>query len=101
MTDPLPLSSARVGPGVTAAPNDARVERAHAAAVRLEATFLAEMLKAAGLGEQAGAFSGGTGEDQFASFHREAVAQRMAEAGGIGLAEHFFQAIMEAQNDKE
>lgn len=64
----------------------------------LEASFLTEMLKAAGFGEQDNSFSGGTGEDQFASFHREAIARRMVEAGGIGLAEHFFNAMTEARD---
>ncbi|MEQ8291968.1 MAG: rod-binding protein [Roseovarius sp.] len=64
----------------------------------LEASFLSEMLKAAGFGEQVNSFSGGAGEDQFASFHREAMAERMVRAGGIGLAEHFFTAMMEAKD---
>ncbi|MEM7321148.1 MAG: chemotaxis protein chel, partial [Pseudomonadota bacterium] len=34
------------------------------AAEKLDATFLAEMLKAAGFGEQENSFSGGTGEAQ-------------------------------------
>ncbi|MCZ7674956.1 MAG: rod-binding protein [Roseovarius sp.] len=69
---------------------------AREAALRLEASFLSEMLKAAGLGEGEGTFSGGPGEAQFASFQRDAIAMRMARAGGLGLAEHFFTAMMEA-----
>lgn len=61
--------------------------------VRLEASFLSEMLKSAGLGARGGSFGGGAGEDQFSSFLREAQAQRMAEAGGIGLAEGIFQSL--------
>lgn len=64
----------------------------------LEASFLSEMLKAAGFGTQVSTFSGGTGEDQFASFHREAIARRMVDAGGIGLAEQFFNTMMEAKD---
>ncbi|MEL6570023.1 MAG: rod-binding protein [Pseudomonadota bacterium] len=67
--------------------------RLRAAAVQLEATFLAEMLKTAGLGEVPGAFGGGAGEEQFASFLRDTQAQAMAEAGGIGLAEALFEAL--------
>ncbi|MEJ6403228.1 rod-binding protein [Yoonia sp. 2307UL14-13] len=63
------------------------------AAQKLEATFLAEMLKSAGLGEARNAFGGGVGEDQFASFLREAQAEEMAKAGGIGLAEALFEAM--------
>lgn len=67
--------------------------RLRAAAVQLEATFLAEMLKSAGLGDAPSAFGGGAGEDQFASFLRDTQAQAMAEAGGIGLAEALFEAL--------
>jgi len=76
------------------------VPRVRAASVALEASFLSEMLKAAGFGEQINGFSGGTGEDQFASFHRDAIAHRMAEAGGIGIAEHVFRSMMEAGDDE-
>ncbi|GAB4295467.1 MAG: hypothetical protein Kow0058_13050 [Roseovarius sp.] len=69
---------------------------AREAAVRLEASFLSEMLKAAGFAEPRGTFSGGAGEEQFASFYRDAVALRMARAGGLGLAEQFFKAMIEA-----
>ncbi|SEW41178.1 Rod binding protein [Cognatiyoonia koreensis] len=63
------------------------------AAQKLEATFLAEMLKSAGLDAMAGAFGGGVGEDQFASFMREAQAEEMVKAGGIGLAEAIYNAM--------
>ena len=39
-----------------------------AAAQQLEATFLAQMLKSAGMGATRESFGGGAGEDQFASF---------------------------------
>lgn len=63
------------------------------AAVQLEATFLAEMLKSAGFGESRESFGGGVGEDQFGSFLREAQALEIARAGGIGLAEALFEAL--------
>lgn len=63
------------------------------AAEKLEATFLAEMLKSAGLESQEGAFGGGIGEEQFTSFLRTAQAERMVAAGGIGLAEAIFDAM--------
>lgn len=63
------------------------------AAQKLEATFLAEMLKSAGLGAPRDAFGGGHGEDQFASFLRDAQAEEMVKAGGIGLAEALFEAM--------
>jgi len=67
----------------------------------LEATFLAEMLKAAGFGEARESFGGGTGEDQFASFLRQEHAKAMVERGGIGLAESLFNSLKESQNDIE
>ncbi len=63
------------------------------AAAKLEATFLAEMLKSAGVGAPRESFGGGAGEEQFASFLREAQAKEMVEAGGIGLAEALFEAM--------
>lgn len=65
------------------------------AARELEASFLAEMLKSAGLGETPEAFGGGPGEDQFASFLRLEQARAMVGAGGIGLAESLFEALKE------
>ena len=67
----------------------------HDAANKLEAAFLAEMPKSAGLGESREAFGGGSGEDQFASFLRQAQAEKMVQAGGIGLAESIFEALKE------
>ena len=63
------------------------------AAQKLEATFLAEMLKSAGVGATRETFGGGAGEDQFVSFLREAQAEEMVAAGGIGLAEALFNAM--------
>lgn len=68
------------------------------AANRLEATFLAEMLKSAGLDAMEGAFGGGIGEDQFTSFLREAQAEKLVAAGGIGLAESIFNAMRARAN---
>ncbi|WP_300515738.1 rod-binding protein [Aliiroseovarius sp.] len=65
------------------------------AARDLEANFLAEMLKSAGLGKTPDLFGGGSGEDQFGSFLRMAQAEQMVEAGGIGLAESLFEALKE------
>lgn len=70
--------------------SDARLRDA---AQKMEATFLAEMLKSAGLGASRQTFGGGAGEDQFSSFLREEQARSMVEAGGIGLAEALFEAM--------
>lgn len=69
------------------------------AAKKLEATFLAEMLKSAGFGASRQSFGGGIGEDQFSSFLREAQANEMVEAGGIGLAESLFEAMKVRLNE--
>lgn len=67
--------------------------RLRATALNLEAQFLSEMLKHAGFDGPKSDFSGGSGEDQFGSFLRDAQARRMAQAGGIGLAETIFRAL--------
>ncbi|MGH1463902.1 MAG: rod-binding protein [Cognatishimia sp.] len=76
-------------------PGDAALRQA---AQKLEAHFLAEMLKGAGLGQTSTSFGGGAGEDQFSSFLRREQASQMARAGGIGLAEAFFEALKEAEH---
>ena len=63
------------------------------AAKKLEATFLAEMLKSAGFGKSRESFGGGVGEDQFSSFLIREQADEMVEAGGIGLAQALFEAM--------
>lgn len=68
-------------------------------AVELEATFLSEMLKSAGLGEPPDSFGGGAGEDQFASFLRLEQARAMARTGGIGLSETLFHALKERSDE--
>jgi len=93
--DPMPLMALQ-GP---AAPNQANTpapaatpprdpEALRETAIGLEAHFLAEMLRSAGLHRPPGDFSGGAGEDQFASFMVREQADQLARAGGIGLAEH-------------
>jgi Rod binding domain-containing protein len=69
------------------------------AAEKLEAGFLAEMLKSAGLGQTSDSFGGGAGEDQFASFLVQEQALQMVRAGGIGLAESLFHSLKERDHD--
>lgn len=101
MTDFLPVHRAESSFSKTRSTGESidpsRLAEARRAAEKLEATFLAEMLKAAGFGEQENSFSGGIGENQFASFHRSAIAEQLAEAGGIGLAEHILKSMMETK----
>ena len=75
-----------------------RASPAWQAAEKLEASFLAEMLKNAGLGEMKSSFGGGPGEAQFASFLREQQALQMVRGGGIGLAETFYIAMKESEH---
>lgn len=95
MTDFLPIRTQATPHARVIAPLNARQ-----AAEKLEATFLAEMLKSTGLGTQNSSFGGGIGEDQFASFQRQALAEEMVRTGGIGLAEHFYQALLEKNDDR-
>lgn len=84
-----------VGP---AAPPAVKDKALMEAAQKLEATFLAEMLKSAGLGQSSESFGGGAGEDQFASFLVQEQAMQMVKAGGIGLSESIYETLKERQN---
>ncbi len=91
---PLSKSSSKTAPHPTAE------DPLRKAAIDLEASFLTEMLKSAGLGKSREGFgSGGAGEDQFSSFLVRAQAEQIAKAGGIGLAESLYHALKETQND--
>lgn len=69
------------------------------AAERLEATFLAEMLKYSGLHKSGENGLASAGEDQWASFLIQAQADKIASSGGVGLAEAFYKIMMEKAND--
>ncbi len=75
-------------------PDTERTAAVRVQAQELEAVFLAEMLKHAGLDAEGGAFGGGVGESQFNSFLRQEQAQAMARAGGIGLTESLMRAMI-------
>ncbi len=94
VTTTPPIATARTG--ATAPPTDPLRK----AATDLEAAFLAEMLKSTGLGESRETFGGGSGEDQFGSFLIRAQAEEIARAGGIGLAESLYHALLEANHGK-
>lgn len=74
--------------------------RLRQAAEQLEATFLAEMLKSAGLGQSRDQYGGGAGEDQFSSFLVQEQAAAMVRAGGIGLSESLYEALKEKEDDR-
>jgi Rod binding domain-containing protein len=93
---PAPPASRTQPPAPPPAAADAPLREA---ARRLESAFLAEMLGAAGLGRPPAGFGGGAGEEQFASFLREAQATEMVRRGGIGLSEALFEALKERARD--
>ena len=64
-------------------------------AIKLEATFISEMLKSAGIGASPKIFGGGAGEDHFSSFLRDAQALEVARSGGIGLADILYRSMKE------
>ena len=68
-------------------------------AQELEATFLSEMLAHSGLEEAQGAFGGGEGEAQFASFLRQEQARLIVQGGGLGLAQLIFNSMAKADHD--
>lgn len=88
---PVPDPTFRHAPRTVAGADESSVR---AVARDLEAAFLAEMLKHAGLGAPRGMMGGGIGEDQFASLMREEHARALADRGGIGLAESMFEALV-------
>jgi Rod binding domain-containing protein len=60
----------------------------------LEAGFLAEMLKSAGLDQAREALGGGEGESQFSSFLLHEHAKAIVAAGGIGLSEAIYTSLV-------
>ncbi len=68
------------------------------AAQSLEATFLSEMLKSAGVGAPRDSFGGGAGEASFAGFLTNEFAASLAESGGIGLAESIYKSLVQQED---
>lgn len=77
----------------TATPAGDGAERLREASRQIERAFLSEMLKHAKVGEPREAFGGGVGEAQFASMLRDLYAEKLVDAGGLGLSEAIFKAI--------
>lgn len=86
-------------PVPTSPDHDLRDDALRKVAQELEATFLSEMLKHAGIGKTPESFGGGPGEEQFSSMLRDAQARELALQGGIGLAESIFNSLRERAND--
>lgn len=81
-------------PPLTAPAIPARTAQLMQKAQELEASFLSEMLAHTGFDARTGPFSGGIGEDHFASFLRDVQAKAMAKQGGLGLAQSIFQSLV-------
>lgn len=91
---PLSRSGAQERPGTARLPGarsplgDARVAAGlRDAARQFEAVFLAEMLRHAGFGRMPEGFNGGAGEAGFSGTLIREHASRIAEAGGLGIAD--------------
>lgn len=69
------------------------------AAEELEANFLAEMLKNAGIGKPRLSLGGGIGEEQFSSLLVTEQARAMVKAGGIGLAQQLYETLKARETD--
>lgn len=80
-----------------AQPKADRPEMLMQKAKELETAFLTEMMSYIGAETQSGPFSGGIGEQQFASFLRQSQAAALTEKGGVGLAELIFRSLMKAE----
>lgn len=62
-------------------------------ATKFEAVFLAEMFAHTGLGATRESNGGGAGEEAFASLLAREWADKVAAAGGFGLADRIYQAL--------
>jgi len=94
----LKSSTSAIAPSLPRKPDDAQSLRA--AARKLESSFIAEMLKSAGVGKPRDAFGGGAGEDGFSSFLTNAQAEKIVDSGGFGLSEQIYKSLLQgAGND--
>lgn len=96
MPDPLatlPISGPYAGHGASTPRPPDQDTALRRAAEGLEAAFLAEMLKIAGIGRTPETGGGGAGEDHFGSFLADAHAAALSRRGGVGLAESIFESL--------
>jgi Rod binding domain-containing protein len=92
-----------LAPGLTSTlAGDARkvtpfAEKARSTAQNFEAAFLNSMFQPmfAGIGQ--GPFGGGPGADVWRSFLTDEYAKTFAKAGGIGIADHVYRALIAQQ----
>lgn len=57
--------------------------------------FIAEMLKAAKVGEVGGPFTGGHGEEAFRSFLVREYAEAIGAQGGLGMADQLYRDLQQ------
>jgi Rod binding domain-containing protein len=63
-------------------------------AQKLEASFLAEMLKISGVSKSRSEFGGGFGEEAFADQLNKHYAKALVDRGGLGLAESIYRSML-------
>lgn len=94
----MDISSTPITPSLPQKQADDSLKKA---AKELEASFLTEMLKSAGLGKARDFGGGGEGEDQFQSMLVREQANALVQTGGIGLAEQLFESLKTAQEARK
>lgn len=91
--DPLGAATTLADGAATAATQSAQSGRLHAAAAEFEKTFLAEMLKNAGLDDAVASADSGFGADAYRSFLVDAYAGALAEQNSFGFAESLYESL--------
>ena len=95
-----PLIKSEPSHSSLASGNDKAAEEAmRASAHDFEAAFLTQMLTFSGLGD-ALTLGGGEASSAFAGFYIESLAEKMTEAGGLGLADRFYVELQQLSNLK-
>lgn len=91
-TDPV----ARQSPLAQASPlAQGDVDALKLSAQKLEATFLAEMLKHTGVAEMPEGFNGGPGEEAFSGFLLQEYSAAISRSKSIGLADQIYRSLVE------
>ena len=91
------VSSLEVSGQSPQASSDIETDIMRQAAQDFEASYIAQMLTFSGLGK---ALTTGGGEDMsaFTSFYIESFAEKIAESGGFGLAEKFYDRMIKVSD---
>ena len=98
MMSPATLSPNLLTPTIQTTTADLTRSKAKDAAQKFESQFLSQMLGQMFQGlETDGPFGGGHGEEMFRSLMTDAMARKMTQAGGIGLADTVQREILKLQ----